>query len=153
LRKRGYVRVKEGKKMAYKFPSEEWLVEYGKAINASEDYKKAAANWEGVVAFIFNAAPDIGLDKDFVVWADLWHGECREMKRVRLEEAAEAPYIISGNYANIKKVFQGKLDPVKATVQGKIKVKGNFATLVRYVKAVEAMIKCGASVPTEFLDE
>lgn len=139
--------------MAYKFPSEEWIAEYGKAINASEDYKKAAAKWEGAVAFIFNAEQDIGLAEDFVVWADLWHGECREIKQVTLEEAEKAPYVIRGDYANIKQIFLGKLNPVKATVQGKIKVKGNFATLVRYVKAIEAVVKCAASVSTEFLDE
>lgn len=29
--------------MAYKFPSKEWIAEFGKAINASEKYEKVAA--------------------------------------------------------------------------------------------------------------
>ena len=139
--------------MAYKFPSKEWIAEFEKAINSSEEYKKAAVTWEGAVVLIFNAEPEIGLDEDFCVWADLWHGECREIKQITLEEAQQAPYVMRGSYANIKQVFQGKLGPAKATAQGKIKVKGNFATLVRHLKAIEAMIKCGASVPCEFLDE
>ncbi|MBT9138471.1 MAG: hypothetical protein DDT31_01036 [Syntrophomonadaceae bacterium] len=139
--------------MAYKFPSEEWIAEFGKAINANEEYKRTAATWEGPVALIFNAEPAIGLDEDFCVWADLWHGECREIKKVTLEEAQKAPFVIMGSYANIKQVFQGKLGPAKATTQGKIKVKGNLPTLVRHLKAIEAMIKCAASIPTKFLDE
>jgi tRNA A37 threonylcarbamoyladenosine synthetase subunit TsaC/SUA5/YrdC len=45
--------VKEGRKIVYKFPSEE--------------YKKAAATWEGPVALIFKAEPVIGLDEDFCI--------------------------------------------------------------------------------------
>ena len=137
--------------MAYKFPSEEWMTEFGKTINASKEYKKLASTWEWPVGFIFNPQSDIGLPEGFAVWADLWHGECREIKRVTLEEAQKA--LIRGNYTSIKEVFQGKLAPAKATVQGKIKVKGNFATLVKQLKAIEVLIECGRSIPCEFLDE
>ncbi|MBT9146730.1 hypothetical protein B9J77_03330 [candidate division NPL-UPA2 bacterium Unc8] len=139
--------------MAYKFPSEEWIAEFGKAINANEEYKRTAATWEGPVALIFNAEPAIGLDEDFCVWADLWHGECREIKKVTLEEAQKAPYVIRGSYANWKQVVQGRLGPVKGMMQGKLKLKGNLPTIMKYVKASDELVKCAAKVPSEFLDE
>lgn len=139
--------------MAYKFPSEEWIVEFGKAINTSEDYKKAAATWEGVVVLIFNAEPDIGLAEDFAAWADLWHGDCREIKRVTVEEAEKAPYVIRGSYASWKQVVKGRLGPVKGMMQGKLKLKGNLPTIVKYVKASDELVKCAARVPSEFFDE
>lgn len=139
--------------MAYKFPSKEWAVEYKKVINASEEYEKAAATWEWVVVLVFTADLDIGLAEDFVVWMDLWHGECRDIKQVTLEEAQLAPYIIRGAYAAWKQVAQGKLDPVKGMMQGRLKLKGNLPTVVRYVKASNELVKCVTKVPTEFLDE
>lgn len=139
--------------MAYKFPSKEWIVEFRKEINANEEYKEAAVTWEGVVVLIFNAEPDIGLAEDFIAWADLWHGECREIKQVTLEEAEKAPYVIRGSYANWKQVVQGRLGPVKGMMQGKLKLKGNLPTIVKYVKASDELVKCAAKVPSEFLDE
>jgi putative sterol carrier protein len=139
--------------MAYKLPSKEWIAEYGKAINASEEYKKAAARWEGVVVLVFTANPAIGLAEDVAVWMDLWHGECRDIKQVTLEEVQQAPYIIRGTYADWKQVVQGRLGPVKAMMQGKLKLKGDLPTIVRYVKAADELVKCATRVPTEFLDE
>jgi len=139
--------------MAYRFPSEEWIAEFGRVINASEAYKKVSATWEGVVVLLFNADPAIGLEEDFCAWVDLWHGECREIKRVTVEEAQQAPYVIRGTYPNWKQVLQGKLGPVKGMMQGKLKLKGNLPTIVKYVKASEELVKCAAKVPSEFLDE
>ena len=59
------------------FPSEDWLNEYVKRINASPEYKEASATWEGDVAFVFEAEPDKGVPEDVWAWLDLWHGECR----------------------------------------------------------------------------
>jgi putative sterol carrier protein len=139
--------------MAYKFPSDEWIAEFKKEINANEEYKKAATTWEGVVVLIFNADPAIGLTEDFIAWVDLWHGECREIKKVTLEEAQKAPYVIRGTYANWKQVVQGRLGPVKGMMQGKLKLKGDLPTIVKYVKASDELVKCAAKVPSEFLDE
>jgi putative sterol carrier protein len=38
-------------------------------------------------------------------------------------------------------------------MQGKLKLKGDLPTIVRYVKAADELVKCATRVPTEFLDE
>jgi hypothetical protein len=40
------------------FPSEGWMTIYAERINASEEYREAAATWEDVIAFVFEAEPD-----------------------------------------------------------------------------------------------
>lgn len=139
--------------MAIPFPSEEWVRAYQEAINHSPAYKGAAAQWtHGVVALICNAQLPF-LTEDVGIWLDLERGVCREARIVTREEAQKAPFCISGDYARWKQVIQKELDPVKGMMQGKLKLKGDLATIVRFVKASQELVNLAAEVDSEFLDE
>ena len=140
--------------MALAFPSAEWIEEYKRQINSSEGYKKAAATWTaGPVALVVSAKAEIGLNEDFGIWLDLHQGVCREAKKVSLEEAQKAPFCITGDYARWKQVIRKELGPVKGMMQGKLKLKGNLPTIVRYVKASQELVECSTRVDTKFIDE
>ncbi|MGB9600277.1 MAG: SCP2 sterol-binding domain-containing protein [Myxococcota bacterium] len=139
--------------MSVPFPSEEWVAKYRDAINASADYKVAAKDWTyGVIALICKAKPPF-LEKDIGIWLDLEKGVCREAKIVIPEEAAKAPFCITGEYDRWKAVVKGELEPVKGMMQGKLKLKGNLPTIVRFVKAAQELVKATNVIDTKFLDE
>jgi len=136
------------------FPSEEWLTAYVERINASKDYEEAAASWEGDLAYVFEREPDKGLPEDVWVWIDLWHGKCRGARQnVSQEEGEKAKFIIRAPYSRWKEVIRRELDPIKGMMQGKLKLKGDLPTLVRYNRAATELVNIAASVPTEFIDE
>jgi putative sterol carrier protein len=136
------------------FPSEEWLKLYVERINSSNEYKEASATWEGDIAYVFEAEPDHGLQKDVWAWLDLWHGECRDAKYdLSPEEGEKARFIIRAPYTRWKEVIRKELDPVKGMMQGKLKLKGDLPTIVRYVKAANELVNLAQTVPTEFVDE
>lgn len=135
------------------FPSDEWLEVYRDRINASSEYREAAATWEGAIAFVFEAEPDRGIPEDLWAWLDLWHGECREARMVTPEEGSRAPYVIRAPYTRWKEVLAGDLDPVKGMMQGKLKLRGDLPTIIRHVRAANELVHLTSTVPTEFLDE
>jgi putative sterol carrier protein len=136
------------------FPSEEWMSEYVARINASKEYQEAAATWEGDITYVFEAEPDKGVPEDLWAWLDLWHGECRGSRYgVTQEEGEKAKFIIRAPYSRWKEVIRKELDPVKGMMQGKLKLKGDLPTIVRYVKAANELVNLAGSVPTEFVDE
>ena len=140
--------------MALIFPSAEWVEEFKRQINSSEGYKKAGATWTaGVVALVISAKPEIGINEDFGMWLDLHQGVCREAKKVGLEEAQKAPFCIIGDYTRWKQVIKKELEPVKGMMQGKLKLKGDLPTIVRYVKASQELVECTTRIETKFLDE
>jgi putative sterol carrier protein len=47
----------------------------------------------------------------------------------------------------------GELDPVRAMMQGKLRVRGDLPTIVRYVKAADELVHLCSKVPTTFPDE
>lgn len=136
------------------FPSETWTKEYIDAVNASSAYKEAAETWEGDVTFAFEAEPENGVPEDLYAWFDLWHGECKEWKYgVSKDEAEAARFVIRAPYSRWKEIIRKELDPIKGMMQGKLKLKGDLPTIVRYVKASNELVNIASGVPTEFIDE
>lgn len=136
-----------------RFPSEEWLQEYVQRINASPSYRSAAETWEGDIVYVIEAEPDRGVPEDVMAWLDLWHGECREGRIVGAEQAERARFVIRAPYSRWKEVIRKELDPIKGMMQGKLKLKGDISTIVRYVKAANELVNLAQTVPTEFPDE
>jgi putative sterol carrier protein len=136
-----------------RFPSHEWVAEYVQRINASESYRDAAETWEGDVAYVIEAEPDRGVPEDVWAWLDLWHGRCRDGRLVAPAEGEGARFVIRAPYSRWKEVIRGDLDPVKGMMQGKLKLRGDLPTIVKYVRAANELVTVAQSVPTEFADE
>lgn len=136
-----------------RFPSEEWITAFVEQIGLSDAYREAGATWEGDIAFVFEAEPDKGVPEEIVAWLDLWHGECRGWKLLSSSEADTASYVIRAPYSRWKDVLNGDLDPIKGLMQGKLKLKGDLPTIVRYVKAANELVNITTAVQTEFPDE
>jgi putative sterol carrier protein len=139
--------------MAYQAFSAEWADAYKSEINNSAVYKQAAAGWEGVVALIVEAEPDNNFPEAKGVWMDLWHGEARDIKIVSESEAEKADFVIRGPYSRWKQVARKELDSTKAMMQGKLKLKGDLPTIVRYTKASQEMTECTTRVDVIYPDE
>ena len=135
------------------FPSEEWMAAFEDLINASSEYREAAATWEGAIAFVLEAEPDRGVPSDLWAILDLWHGACRDARLVGPEEGSAAPYVIRAPYSRWKEVLRGDLDPVKGMMQGKLGLQGDLATIVRYIQAADELVNLTTKVPTRCLDE
>ena len=136
------------------FPSEEWLSDYVERINASKTYAEAAATWEGDLSYVFEKEPDKGVPDDVWVWIDLYHGACRGARYgVTQDEGEKAKFIIRAPFSRWKEVIKRELDPIKGMMQGKLKLKGDLPTIVRYITAANELVNIAASVPTQFADE
>jgi len=138
------------------FPSPEWLDEYQSVVNGSAEYADAAATWEGDLVFVYEKEPDKGVPDDVYAWLDLWHGKCREAAILDGPDdprATSAKFTITAPYSRWKAVMKKEIEPVKAMMQGKLKVKGDLPTIVRYVKASNVLTDLTAEVDTQFIDE
>ncbi len=135
------------------FATEEWFHALGERINGSEAYREAAADWEGDIAFVIQAEPDRNVPVDVCGYLDLWHGACRDARVISAERGAAARYVLSAPYSRWKDIVRGDLDPIKAMMQGKLKVRGDLPTIVRYVRAADELVQLTGQVDTAFPDE
>ena len=137
----------------FEFPTREWFGALVDAINGSAAYREAAADWEGDVAFVIEADPERAVPDDVWGYLDLWHGRCREGGLVTPDRGAEAEFVISAAYRRWKDVVRGELDPVRAMMQGKLRVRGDLPKILRSVQAAHELVVLCGDVPTRFPDE
>ena len=130
-----------------------WLLAYERNIQNDAEYKKAAQGWEGTVVLHILAKPEVGLDEDMYILLDLWHGDCRSVRLVPVDVGESGGHILTASYDRWKQVILGELDATKGLMQGKIKLKGDLPTIVRYAKAATRLAELAASVDTIFLDD
>jgi len=135
------------------FASQAWFDAFVVEINASSQYREAAIGWEGDIAFRIMAEPDRGVPEDLWGYLDLWHGECRGARVIGPADADAAAYTLTAPYSRWKDVVEGELDPIKGMMQGKLRVRGDLPTIVRYVKAANELVRLTGMIDTEFPDE
>ena len=137
--------------MTHEFPSESWIDAYARALNASDEYRDAAATWtHGAIALAVKPAPELGLEEGFCVWLDVEAGACRSARRVSFEAAQAAPFCITATYARWKDVLSNRLDPIAGMVTRRLELRGSLITMMRYVRSAKAMVRCATKVPSRF---
>ena len=77
-----------------------------------------------------------------------------ETKKWITQEAADkCPLVLRGPYSRWYQIAKGKLDAVKAMMQGKLKLQGNLPYVVKYVKGVQESIRTMQDIDTNFPNE
>jgi putative sterol carrier protein len=134
------------------FPSDEWALALMDEVNASAEYAEQASDWEGDVVFLIQAEPDKGVPEDVYLLLDLWHGTCRGAGAVDAARGDRAEFLVSAPYSRWREVIEGRLDPVKALMQGKIKVRGDLQKILRYIRATQTLAQLSGTLDTAFPD-
>jgi len=80
-------------------------------------------------------------------------GGARDIKVVSADEAKACNFAITASYSRWKEVATEKLDATRGMLQGKLKLKGDLPTIVRYTKAAQELTKATTRVPVEWPDE
>lgn len=134
--------------MAIPFPSDEWIKELSRLLNASESYERAAKDWEG--DFLFVIEMDERLDETAYLYLDLYHGKSPSAMQLRAPDEKTAAYTLSAPFGAWRRVIEGKLDPIQGMMTKKLRVAGNMMQIMRYPKAAKEIVSCCALVPTDF---
>ena len=133
--------------------SDEFAAAFKDEINRSDVYKQAGKGWKWTVGLVVEAEPDKNVPDDAGLWLDLFEGEARDVKNVSAEEAKKCDFVITAPYSRWKQVMKKELDPTRAMLQGKLKLKGDLPTIVRYTKASQEMTECTTRIDVEYPDE
>ena len=134
--------------MAIPFPSDEWIKELSRQLNASEAYQRAARDWEG--DFIFAIEADAALPETAYLYLDLHHGKSPSAMQLRTREEKKPAYVLAASYSAWRRVIEGKLDPIQGMMTRQLRVQGNMMQIMRYPKAAKEIVSCCAKVPTTF---
>ena len=139
--------------MAVKPFSDEWAQNVKDEVNRSSVYKAAAKGWKWTVGLVVEAEPDKNFPEARGVVMDLFDGDARDIKVSSAADAQKCDFVITAPYSRWKQVAKLELDATKGMLQGKLKLKGDLPTIVRYQKASQELTVCTTRFPVEWPDE
>lgn len=136
--------------MTFRFPSADWLTAFQSKLNGDGRYSELAKNWEGDL--VFDIQPDGNLQKNVIMYLDLWHGLCRRAEYNPDPDSYPKPrFILRSAYTNFTSILLGKLDPMTAMMTSRLKVEGNLGYMMRNVPTVLDFVRCAREITTEIL--
>jgi putative sterol carrier protein len=133
--------------------SPEFAEAFKDEINKSDVYRQAGKGWKWTVGLVVEAEPDKNVPEAKGILMDLFDGQARDIKMVDPDEAKKCDFVISAPYSRWKQVMRKELDPTKGMMQGKLKLKGDLPTIVRYTRASQEMTEATTRIDVEFPDE
>jgi putative sterol carrier protein len=136
--------------LAIRFPSDEWIKELRRQLNASDVYRRSAKGWEGDIVFIID--PDDAYSQTAYLFLGLFHGQSTGAAMVGSADERPAEFVIRAPFSTWRRVIEGKLDPIQGMMTRKLKVTGDIMKIMRYPKAASEIVSCCAFVPTDFGD-
>jgi len=137
----------------YKAFAQDHLDAWKEKIANSKEYKEIAKDWEGSVSITINADPAKNVPETVYIFSDYWHGDVKEIVVCDEARAKSANFAMTGDYARWKQVAKKELDPTKALMQGKLKLKGDLTYVVRNIKTVNKVIDLLTEVNTAWPDD
>ena len=136
--------------MAAIFPSKEWLKELETKLNADEQYREIAKNWEGDL--LFQIEPEGNLKERITLYLDLRHGKCRKVDfNPQASSHLKPAYTLTASYNNLTDILTGKINPMTAMMTKKLTVQGNMSYLMRNVPVVLDFVRVANEVTKEIL--
>ena len=129
-----------------RFGSMEYMEEVKQRSNADEEYQRLAQDESDSYLMIVKAEPNKDIPKTLAVGYAADHGAITE---VWIGER-KTDFVLQGLYGVWVRILTGQLDPNKAMMMRKLKVKGNLLQLLRTADATIRWLQVLQTIPTEF---
>jgi putative sterol carrier protein len=138
--------------MPLRFGSAAWSDALRDALNASSEYRNAAAKWgqgfDGSLVLAFEQGG--GLPAPLHLHLDLAAGRCDRAAFVEAASRPPAGFVLRAPFPVWREILERRLLAATAILTGKMKVEGDTITLLRHAGAHRALLHVTASLDTEF---
>jgi putative sterol carrier protein len=136
------------------FPSPEWVAAWVALTNSDEAFRSAGAGWDGAVGGVIGADAAAGLGEDLYLRLTGRDGHWQEDALSTDPRLAEdTVFTIYGAYPVWKSVIRQQLHPVKGIVQGRLRLRGQLSSFMRWSRATLIMTELAGRLDTVFIDE
>jgi putative sterol carrier protein len=136
------------------FPSEEWVEAWVALANGSSEFNASGAGWEGAVGIVIEADPASGLPEPVYIRLTgrdgKWRSHALGGDRALLDATA---FVLRAPYLSWKEVVRQELRPVKALLQGRIRIEGHLPVILRWITSIGVLARLAGEIDTEFVDE
>lgn len=138
--------------MALEFGTPEWARSLEETINASSEYRNAAAGWgvgfNGNILFAFEAGGALG--RGIHLLLRLEGGRCLGATFVPGPAHPDAGFALRATFPLWLEILTGKTLAATAILTGRMRIEGNTIALLKHAGAHRSLVHCVASLDTRF---
>jgi len=138
--------------MAVRFGTPEWAKILEEEINASSEYRNAAASWgagfNGNVLLVFEADDALSVARSLLV--RLREGSCQGVEFTPGVSHEDAGFVLRAPFGLWREILERRTLAATAIMTGRMRVEGDRMLLLRFLAAHRALIHCTSSVDTVF---
>lgn len=138
--------------MTLTFGTGAWADALASGINASSEYRNAAAKWgdgwNGNVLLVFEA--DAALPATHALLVELSKGACHGARFVEGVAHPDAGFGLRAPFTVWRDVLSRKTLAATAILTGQMSISGDKMTLLKHTAAHRALIACASALDTEF---
>jgi putative sterol carrier protein len=135
------------------FPSDDWAAAWIELANGSDEFAASGRGFAGSVVFVIETVPAAG---EAPVYLRL-EGRDGRWTAFELGRSAllvdGARFVVRGPYARWKALILQELHPIKALLQGKLRIDGYLPEILRWTRAIIVLAALAGEIETEFVDE
>ena len=136
------------------FPSPEWVAAWVELANSDQTFRSAGVGWDGVVGGVIEADKAAGVGDDLylrLVGRDgCWYENILAADAGLVDGSV---FTIRGPYSAWKSVICQQLHPVRGVVQGRLRLRGQLSSFLRWSRALVIMTELAGRLDTVFVDE
>lgn len=132
------------------FPSDAWMDEFCRRLEAQPEAGEVAGSLDGVYRFVVEAAGPLAEDRSYDI-------EIRPdgdgAHAARLEQPVPSPRLVmTARYDRWKQLVTGRLDVGLALMLRRLKVSGDLSRLMRDVGTTKPLMRALGEVDSDWLD-
>jgi putative sterol carrier protein len=136
------------------FPSEQWVDALVALANRTPEFEASGRGWEGAVGLVIEPDADAGLSEPIYVRLDGRHGKWLGSELRNDSSLVEgAVFVLRAPYPHWKDLIRQKIQPIRALLQGKVRVEGHLPVILKWMKSVAVLAELAGRIDTEFVDE
>jgi hypothetical protein len=138
-----------------RFASSEWLAAVVREVNGHPDLARALEGLGADLAAVVEREPGV-VPHGLAAWGRQAGGRIVEVRALEDEDDVlelEPAYVVRAPLATWRSLLEGREDPVRAALTGRVKVKGDLDGLVRRAAYRYILEEALRRVPTEFPGE
>lgn len=137
------------------YPSQEWCDQWKQAINTDprivETGKKWGVDFNG--NWLFIVTPAAGLEQTAYVYLEAAAGSCSAARLLNDPSEGDPGFVVTGSYADFKRVVKGEADFMAAVVRGTLKLQGNMVKVMQFARFIRAVANSISSFESEYLGD
>ena len=133
------------------FPSEVWVSAWIALCNADAEFQEAGVGWNGSAGCVIRPAGQPGTDSLYLRLT----GRDGQWTDHTLEPNPEVVdgslFVLSADYVTWRAVIEQKLNPIRAMVQGRVRVSGQLSSVLRWHRSLLIMTQLAGRLETDFI--